>query len=456
MSYKNWFKDHEERIFKEFMEYLSIPTISADPKHKGDLLKGATFIQKKLQNLGLEVTFWELEGEKVVFGEKMIDPQFPTILIYGHYDVQPPDPLDEWLSPPFSPQEREGRIYARGAEDNKGQHFYTLCALEAFYEKNKHPKINVKVLIEGEEEVGSKSFEAIAKKYQDRLKADSVWIVDMDIKSYATPVLCLGCRGIASLEVEVSNASFDVHSGAYGGALYNPIQALSEMIASVYDEKGHIAIAGFYDGIHSLTDGEKKQLHLDTPKKIFEKDTGGHCFRKEEGYCLQESISIRPTFEVNGIFGGYQGEGSKTIIPKKATAKITCRLVAGQDPEKIAQKVANHFLKVAPKGMKVSFVFGGGGKSYWGSLHDYTAGVFAKIIEEITQKECKFGYNGGSIPLASTLQEASEGECIFLGMGLSEDRIHSPNESFGKKQFEDGFIMIAKGLEVFAQNKHQW
>ena len=456
MSYHNWFKEREEKIWQEFMGYLSIPSISADPKHKPDSLRAAAFIEKKLRSLGLDVFRWEELNAAVLFGEKIIDPSYPTVLIYGHYDVQPPDPLEDWTSPPFSPEVRNGRIYARGAEDNKGQNFYTLLAVQAFIEKNPHPKLNIKIIIEGEEEIGSPGFEKIAKKYKHKLKADSIWIVDMDMKSYDSPVLCLGCRGIVALEVKVSNAGFDVHSGAYGGAIYNPIQAIGEMIASVYDERGHIAIDGFYEGMKTLTVEEKEKLNLTTSQKVFENDTQASCFREESGFSLQESISIRPTFEINGIYGGYQGEGSKTIIPKEVNAKITCRIVAGQDPEDIAKKVAAHFEKVAPKGMKISFIFGGGGKSSWSSPNDYTAKVFAEILDQITGKNCKFGYNGGSIPLAEMLTKTSGGECIFLGTALPEDRIHSPDESFGKKQFEDGFIMIAKGLEVFAQNKNQW
>ncbi len=456
MNYTTWFKDHEKEIWQEFMAYLAIPSISADPKHSSDMLKACEFVEAKLCSLGLEVSLWTELDTPIVFAQKIIDPSYPTVLIYGHYDVQPVDPLNQWTSPPFKPEIRNERIYARGAEDNKGQNFYSMIALQAFYAHNPAPKLNVKILIEGEEEIGSPLFETIAAKYKDELKADSVWIVDMDMKSYESPVLCLGCRGIAALEVNVSNAGFDVHSGAYGGALYNPIQGLSEMIASVYDRGGNIAIDGFYDGIKMLTEQEKLRLNLDTSQEVFEEDTQGSCFRTSAGYSLQENISIRPTFEVNGIFGGYQGEGSKTIIPKEVTAKITCRLVAGQDPEEVYKKVAAHFKKVAPKGMKVVCTFDGGGKSFWGSPNAYTAQVFASILEEITSKKPKFGYNGGSIPLADTLTKATGGECIFLGTALPEDRIHSPDESFGMKQFTDGFKMIAKGLEVFAQNKNQW
>ncbi|MCH9617638.1 MAG: Succinyl-diaminopimelate desuccinylase [Chlamydiia bacterium] len=456
MFYKEWFEQREEQIWKDFFTYLSIPSISADKEYKGDVLRAAAFVEQRLNNLGMNVSRLEDLDTPILFAERAIDPSYSTVLIYGHYDVQPVDPIELWDSDPFKPETRDGKIYARGAEDNKGQNFYAMLAVEAFYAKHKDPKVNIKIIIEGAEEIGSPGFEKVAKKYADKLKADSIWIVDMGIESYNIPVLSLGVRGITGLEVTVSNSEFDLHSGSYGGAVYNPIQALCEMMAAAFDEKGHIAIDGFYDTIHPLTDEEKSSLYLATDQKTYEKETGATCFRKEEGYSLQESICIRPTFEINGIYGGYQKEGGKTIIPKEATAKITCRLVAGQDPEDIAKKVEAHLRKVAPSGIVVSISLEGGGESAWARPSDYSARVFVQILKEITGKQVKFCYSGGSIPLTAVLGKAAGGECIFLGTALPEDRIHAPNENFSKKQFIDGYHMIAKGLEVFAQNKNLW
>jgi acetylornithine deacetylase/succinyl-diaminopimelate desuccinylase-like protein len=456
MFYKEWFEEREDQIWKDFFTYLSIPSISADKEYREDVLKAAAFVEQRLNNLGMSVSRWDDLSSPVLFAEKVIDTSYSTVLIYGHYDVQPADPIELWDSEPFKPEIRDGKIYARGAEDNKGQNFYAMLAVEAFYAKNKNPKVNIKIIIEGEEEIGSPGFEKIATKYADKLKADSIWIVDMGIESYDIPVLSLGVRGITGLEVTVSNAGFDLHSGSYGGAVYNPIQGLCEMMASVFDDKGHICIGGFHDTIKALTDEEKSKLYLATDQKTYEEETGATSFRKEEGYSLQESICLRPTFEINGIYGGYQKEGGKTIIPKEATAKITCRLVAGQEPLDIAKKVEAHLRKVAPSGITVGISLEGGGESAWARPSDYSAQVFAEILGEITGKEVKFSYSGGSIPLTAILGKAAGGEYIFLGTALPEDRIHSPNESFSKKQFIDGYHMITKGLEVFAQNKNRW
>ncbi len=456
MFYKNWFEKHETRIWEDFFTFLSIPSISADPTFEKDLLKAANFIEHRLKRLNMHVERWHELAAPVLFAERLIDPSFPTILIYGHYDVQPVDPLELWDSPPFSPEVRDGKIYARGAEDNKGQNFYSLVAIEAFYAKHPDPRVNIKVLVEGGEEIGSPGFSLLADKYKDRLKADSIWMVDMGIESYDKPLLSLGVRGLAPLEVTVSNAEFDLHSGSYGGAVYNPIQALCEMVSSVYDSFGRIQIEGFYDTIIPLSAGDKKELYFGNDQHTYEKETTATCFRKEQGYSLQESISIRPTFEINGIYGGYQGDGSKTIIPSSATAKITCRLVGGQDPKDIVKKVKAFLVKKAPKGMKVTFKDQSGGDSAWSKPSDYSAKVFAKIIDEVTGKSCQFTYSGGSIPLTAILAKATGGEFIFLGTGLPEDRIHSPNENFSKKQFVDGYHMITKGLEVFAENKNGW
>ena len=453
MFYHEWFQGREEQIWKDFFAYLAIPSISTDGAYREDVLRAGAFVKGRLERLGMEVVTWDDVNTPVYFAKKVIDPSYPTVLIYGHYDVQPADPLEEWESKPFEPEVRGDKIFARGAEDNKGQNFYSLLAIEAFYEKNPEPKLNVKVIIEGEEEIGSPGFEKLAKNRAKELEADSIWIVDNGIESYEVPQLSLGVRGITAMEVTYSNAAFDLHSGSYGGVVYNPIQALCEVVGSVFDPSGKITIDGFYDGIKPLTPEEKKDLYLETSAETYKKETTASCLREEEGFSLQESVSMRPTFEVNGIFGGYQGEGSKTIIPSSATAKITCRLVEGQDAEDVAKKVASFFEQKAPSGMKVEVHVEGGGCCTWGSPKERSAQIFAGVLEEVIGKPVKFSYAGGSVPLTAHLKEAAGGECVFLGTALPEDRIHSPNENFGKKQFFDGFLMVAKGLEVFAQNK---
>lgn len=455
MSYCQWFEKNEKQIWKDFFSYLSIPSISADKEYFDDLLKAADFVKNRLHSMDFTVRMFDEGYAPIVYGEKIFDESYPTILIYGHYDVQPTDPNELWETPGFSPEVRDGRIYARGAEDNKGQNFYSMLAVQAFLEKHKDPKVNIKILIEGEEEVGSESFEKVASLHQEELKADYVWIVDMGIDSYEHPVISLGVRGIAAMEFTVSNSGFDLHSGSYGGCVYNPIRAISEIVASFHDKEGNIAVENFYKGAKELSPDIKNQLSLDTAKEVYEKETGSGCFQPKPGYSLGESIGICPTIELNGIYGGYSGEGSKTIIPKEASAKITCRLIDGQDPHAIVEIVKAHIQKHLPQGMKVDFSYGHGGKNAWTSPNCFSAKTFSSIVEEITGKPCGFVYSGGSIPLTAILAEVSGGEYIFLGTALPEDRIHAPNESFGLKQFKDGYMMIAKGLEVFAQNKKQ-
>lgn len=456
MYYDEWFKKNEAQIWDEFFEFLRIPSISADDHYHPDLLKAADFVHHKLEKMGLKVERFNEIDKPVVFGEKIAGEGYPTVLIYGHYDVQPPDPLELWDSKPFEPEIRDGRIYARGAEDNKGQNFYSLLAIQAFLEKHDNPKLNIKVFIEGGEEIGSEGIDIVAKNRKERLKADSVWIVDMGMGSYEKPTLTLGVRGISAMEVTVTNSDYDLHSGEFGGAVYNPIQALCEMMASTFDEDGHIKIEGFYDSMKSLSAEEKKQLYFGTEQAVYEKETGAKCFRKEKGYTPHEVIGTRPTFELNGMWGGYTGPGSKTVLPKEAHAKITCRLVDGQEPHDIEAKVEKHLKKVAPAGLKVKVEFGHGGESAWARPGQYSAQVFSKVMEEVTGQKCHFTYSGGSIPLTTILAEASGGEYVFLGTALPSDRIHSPNENFSIRQFIDGYRMIAKGLEVFAENKKEW
>jgi acetylornithine deacetylase/succinyl-diaminopimelate desuccinylase-like protein len=454
MFYKKWFEERKEKNLEEFFKYLAIASISADSRFREDLLSAALFIENRLKKLGMEVSVWQDAKAPIIFGQRIIDPSYPTVLIYGHYDVQPIDPIELWDSDPFKPEIRNGRIYARGAEDNKGQNFYSILAIEAFYEKHKHPKLNIKVVIEGGEEIGSPGFDLVAKAHKKELKADSVWIVDSGIGSYKNPELSLGARGIAALEVTFSNSAFDLHSGSYGGAVYNPIRALCEVLSKVHDKNGNIVIDGFFDTAIALTEEEKAKVNFTDDTEVFHEETKATCFIHHKGRTLQESVGIHPTFEINGMYGGYMGEGSKTIIPKEATAKITCRLIAGQDPEDISEKVKHFIEKNAPEGMKVKVRYDHGGKSAWAKPEDYTTQVFQKILTEMFGKKCKLAYMGGSIPITSVLGECSDGEYIFLGTALPEDRIHAPNESFSVKQWEDGFFLITKGLEVFAENKN--
>ncbi len=448
--YKDWYKKRSEKSLQEFFTYLQFPSISAQESSKKRLLECATWVEAYLQGIGFTTERWEGDGHPTIFAERFVNKEAPTILFYGHYDVQPPEPYELWKTPPFEPQVRNGRVYARGAEDNKGQNFYCMLAMKAFFEKNPDAQINLKYVIEGEEEMGSELLNKVAPTKDKELKSDYLLIVDSGMGSTEKPGLEIGCRGIMTLEIECTNTDTDLHSGSYGGISYNPNRALVEVLGRLIDKDGHITIPGFYDDIKPLSKEEVDLVDTSIDEEAVKSEVGLRAFHREKGYSIKEANFFRSTLEINGIWGGYTDEGFKTVIPKVANAKISCRLVPDQEPEKIYKLVTAYLKSQFPKEMDVKFHFHGGGPAAWGSPAGKAAQILKTAYEEVFGS-CGILYGGGSIPITSLLAKHSGAEFVLPGVGLPCDRIHAPNESFGLDQLENGFLIITKSLELFAQ-----
>ena len=450
-DYQAWYDQRKEKSLEEFFTYLKFPSISAQPSFKENLLECATWVETYMNSLGFKTQRWEGDGHPTIFAERIVDENAPTILFYGHYDVQPPEPYDLWESEPFDPTIRDGRVYARGAEDNKGQNYYCMLAIKAFLEKNPEAEINLKYVIEGEEEMGSELLEEVAPTKEKELKADYLLIVDAGMGSKEKPGLCIGCRGITTMEIECVNGNTDLHSGAYGGVVYNPLRALSEVLAKVIDEKGRITIPGFYDDIRPLSKEEMEEIDITFDQSKVINEIGECAFHAQEGFTTTETNCFQPTFEINGMWGGYMDDGFKTVIPNKAYAKISCRLVPDQDSEKMFELVSSYLKEQFPKSMKVDVKSHGGGPSAWGSPKIKATQVVKKAYEDVFGS-CQIIYSGGSIPISALLAKHSGGEFVLPGVGLACDLIHAPNESFGLDQLLNGFLIITKSLELFAEN----
>jgi acetylornithine deacetylase/succinyl-diaminopimelate desuccinylase-like protein len=448
--YKTWFAKHKERLIADYITYLKFPSVSAQKQHKSDTLACANWVENYLKNLGFTTTQWKGKGHPTIFGEKKVGEKKPTLLFYGHYDVQPPEPLNLWKSEPFEPEIRNGRMYARGAEDNKGQNFYTLCALEAFMEEHKELPFNIKIVIEGEEEMGSETLLEVLEEHKEEAKADYLFVVDLGMGSWEKPALTLGCRGIMTMEVQCRNSDTDLHSGHYGGIALNPIRALTDVLAQVFDKSGKVTIPGFYDDVKELAPEEKKKIDLSFDPGVHKKEVGMRAFHKVEGCNPTEVSFLQPVFEINGITGGYSGEGFKTVLPAVAAAKLSCRLVPNQDPEKIYTQVC-HFIKERfDKDLEITFTKHGGGPAVWSNPLARSIQIAEKAYKEVFGS-CHFIYAGGSIPITKALASASGAEVILIGTGLDCDNIHAPNESFGLDQFEKGFLLVTRMLELFSK-----
>ena len=437
----------------DFFEFLRIPSISSEAEHKDDMITCANWLYHYLSQIGLKVEIWETNGHPIVFASSLeAGHDKPTLLIYHHYDVQPVDPLELWETPPFEPSIREGEIYARGAQDNKGQCFYTLHALKTLYQKNQTFPINIKICIEGEEECGSSGLSEILNIKKEALKADYLAIVDLGIPGPSVPAITLGIRGILTLDLEVFGSHTDMHSGSNGGLLYNPIHALTKILASLRDDKGFITIPGFYDQVVPLNLDEQKSISfslfdpIDYQKTFGVAPTGG-----EIDYLPIERNWLRPTLEINGISGGYTGNGFKTVIPAKASAKLSCRLVPDQDPEILGRLIIDYLEKNAPEGIKVKASFHhGGGKAVRSNPHSQVVKAFSQAFTEIFHKPCQFVLEGASIPIVTELAQASASEVVLVGLCLSEDHIHAPNEHFGIDRLQKGSAIIQRALELLS------
>lgn len=440
---KEYIQTHKDRFIAELFDLLKLASISADPSYKNEVVKTAEEVKKKLIAAGAEhVELCQTDGFPVVYADKIIDPTLPTVLVYGHYDVQPAAPLELWHNPPFEPIIKDEKIYARGACDDKGQVFMHIKALEIMLKTNTLP-CNVKFMIEGEEEVGSDNLPKFIKANKEKFKADIVLISDTAMIANDIPSIDCGVRGLSYLEVEVTGSSRDLHSGVYGGAVANPINILCEMIASMHDENRKITIPGFYDAVQELSKQERELL-AKAPFELenYKKDLQIEEVLGENGYSTTERASIRPTLDVNGIWGGYIGEGAKTVLPSKAHAKISMRLVPNQDSATITKLFQSHFEKIAPKSVKVKVKPHHGGEAYVTPIDSIGYRAAEKAMETTFGKKPVPTRGGGSIPIVVLFEEELGLKSIFLGFGLDSDAIHSPNEHFGVFNFLKGIETI--------------
>jgi acetylornithine deacetylase/succinyl-diaminopimelate desuccinylase-like protein len=435
--------ENQDRFLSELLEWLRIPSVSADPKFHGDVLKAAEYLKMRLQEVGLDnVELCPTAGNPIVYGEKLIDPKLPTVLVYGHYDVQPADPYELWTSGPFDPVIKDGKIYARGACDDKGQVYMHVKAFEVLNQQGGVP-CNVKVMIEGEEEVGSNNLGIFVNANREKLRADVVLLSDTGIIANDTPSIEVGLRGLSYHEVEVTGPNRDLHSGLYGGAVHNPINALCKMIASLHDENRHITIPGFYDNVDELTADERAELNkAPYNEEEYKQSIGLPATYGEQGYTTLERTSIRPTLDVNGIWGGYTGEGAKTVIASKAYAKISMRLVPHQTSEEISELFQKHFTSIAPEGVTVTVKPHHGGEPVVTPTDSVAYKAAAQALEDTFGKKPIPTRGGGSIPIVAMFKSELGVDSVLLGFGLDSDAIHSPNEHYGVFNFMKGIETI--------------
>ncbi len=457
-----YIQENKNRFLDELKDLLRIPSISADPAYKKDVLRTSEMVKKRLEEAGADyVEICKTPGYPIVYAQKIVDPSLPTILVYGHYDVQPADPLELWTSGPFEPVIKktelhpEGAIFARGACDDKGQMYMHVKAFELMMNTNSLP-CNVKFMIEGEEEVGSDSLDAFVKNNREKLSCDVVLISDTGMLANDTPSITTGLRGLSYVEVEVTGPNRDLHSGLYGGAVANPINILTQMIASLQDSKNKITIPGFYDGVEVLSKKERAEMakapfSLEKYKKALDlEDVHG-----EEGYLTMERNSIRPTLDVNGIWGGYMGEGAKTVIASKAHAKISMRLVPGQNPEKITKLFCDYFVSIAPRSVKVKVTPHHGGMPYVSPTDNISFKAASMAMETTFRKKPIPVRSGGSIPIVALFEQELNVKSILLGFGLDSDSIHSPNEHYGVFNYLKGIETIPHFYKNFTELKRQ-
>jgi len=447
----SYIQSNQQRFLDELFDLLRIPSVSADSKYSTDVARAADFIKAKLIEAGADkVEICPTPGHPIVYGEKIIDPSLPTVIVYGHYDVQPADPINLWTTPPFEPTVRDGKIYARGACDDKGQVYMHIKAFEAM-NKNGQLHCNVRFMIEGEEEVGSSNLGAWIVANKSRLQGDVILISDTSIIANDIPSIESGLRGLSYVEVEVTGPNRDLHSGVYGGAVANPIQALCEMIASMKDENQHITIPGFYDAVAELSAAEREEMAR-TPFNLddYKKDLNVDQVRGEKGYTTLERTGIRPTLELNGIWGGYTGEGSKTVLPSKAFAKISMRLVPNQSSDKITQLFSDHFKKIAPEGIRVEVRPHHGGEPVVTPTDSIAFKAASMAMETTFGKKPIPTRGGGSIPIVALFEKELGLKSVLMGFGLDSDLIHSPNEHYGIFNYMKGIETIPLFFRNFA------
>ena len=432
----NYYHDHRAEFLEGLKAFLRIPSISALSEHKTDILRAAEFARAELERAGLDAELIEGQGNPLVYGEWLGAPGKPTILFYGHYDVQPPDPLDEWKSPPFEPEVRGNDIFARGAADDKGQVYLQIKAVEGLMKTTGRLPVNVKFLLEGEEETGGEHIEAYVKTRPPRLKADAAVVCDTELFAPDLPTICVGLRGMVYAELAVQGASHDLHSGMYGGAAPNPLQAIAEIVCALKDRQGRIQIPGFYDGIIGIDAAEAESW------------AGAPALVGEPGVPLFERLWARPTFEVHGIRGGFTGQGAKTVIPARAVAKISTRLVAGQTTAEAAEQLRAAIAAACPRGVTAELKVLSTGEPSLTDPDNPFIRAGAQALEEVFAKPTVYIRSGGSIPIVGVFHECLGIPSVMMGFGLPDDNLHAPNEKFHLPNFYRGMEVLARYLEL--------
>ena len=450
-AWKDYQEKNKDRFLNEMLDLLRIPSVSAKSEHKADMQQCAEAVRKSLLDSGCDMAeVMPTDGHPVVYGEKIIDPSKPTVLVYGHYDVQPAEPLELWHSDPFNPVIKDGKVYARGSADDKGQFYMHVKALEVMSKTNSMVT-NIKFLIEGEEEVGSPSLGKFVAANKKLLKAEVILISDSAMLSFENPSLDTGVRGLSYIQVEVTGPNRDLHSGTYGGAVANPITILSKMIASCHDENNHITIPGFYDDVTIATQEERKLMNkAPFDEKEYKTELGVKELWGEKGYTTYERTGIRPTLEINGIWGGYSGEGAKTVLPSKAHAKISARLVPNQSSDKITEILLNYFTSIAPPCVEVKAELHHGGEPYMTPIHSKGYEAASKAVQATFGKVPIPVRGGGSIPICSILEHELGIKIVFMGFGLDSDNLHSPNEKYNIENYFKGIETIPYFHKYFA------
>jgi acetylornithine deacetylase/succinyl-diaminopimelate desuccinylase-like protein len=451
IDFKKYIEDNKDRFLSELFELLRIPSISSESAQKGEIIRAAEYLKERFLELNVDkVEICETAGNPIVYTEKIIDPSLPTILVYGHYDVQPVDPVELWKSPPFEPNVRDGKIYARGSSDDKGQFYAHVKAFDTMV-KNNSLFCNVKFMVEGEEEIGSENFCIFVAENKDTLSADVILISDTSMLSLEHPSITTGLKGLSYMEVEVTGPKRDLHSGTFGGPVGNPVNILAKMIASLTDENNRITIPGFYDKVVELSSEERAKI-AESPfsEEDFKKELEVEALAGEAGYTALEQLGIRPTLDVNGIWGGYTGEGAKTVLPSKANAKISMRLVPNQDSKEITKLFTEHIKAIAPPQVKVKVTPHHGGEPAVTPIDSIAYQAAEKAYEEGWGKKPIASRDGGSIPIVALFEKQLGLNSILLGLGLDSDGIHSPNESFGIFNFTKGIETIVLFHKHFA------
>jgi acetylornithine deacetylase/succinyl-diaminopimelate desuccinylase-like protein len=449
---EEYIEANKDRFLFELFGLIRIPSISSDPEKKDEMHRAADYWKNRLREAGAQLSeVFDTDGNPIVYAERIIDPELPTVLIYGHYDVMPVDPVELWESEPFKPEVRDGKIFARGADDDKGQSFILAKAFELMVKTNTLP-CNVKFMIEGEEEIGSQALPAFCKAHKDRLKSDVILVSDTSMIAPDCPSITVGLRGLSFMEIEVTGPDKDLHSGIFGGAVANPANALARMITSLTDENGMITIPGFYDDVLTISQEERDEMaKAPFNEEEYKKAIAVNDLYGEMGYSTKERTGIRPSLDVNGIWSGYTGEGTKTILPSKAHAKISMRLVPNQDYQKISQLFEQHLTAIAPPYVNVQVRALHGGQAYVSPIDTIAYKAASKAILETFGKKPVPVRSGGSIPIIPQFEEILGVKSILIGFGLESDAVHSPNENFPLENFFQGIATIPLFFKYFSE-----